>query len=452
MLKPRHLRYFTLLGFLSFMTWVAYRHQMVGGGPAGVPSVDALCPFGGLESLYSYIKSGAFLKRVAPSSLILFGTVGFMTLLLGRVFCGWICPVGALGEAAGRLGNALGVSRPAKTLEPWGRAVKFFILAVVLLLSWRFGTLVMRPYDPWVSWAHLSGGWDEISSSPWGFVVLSFFVVGAGLLMSRFFCRYMCPLGAAMWVLQKLTPTKVHRNANTCINCGACDRACTMGIEVSLLETVSHGDCVSCGECVASCPVRDTLNFRFGRSAIKPLAVGLLGLSIFIGAYGLARITGAWQTYFDSSFEAKLDPVEGIFGWMTLDQAAQKLGMPVDELIRAAGLEEGVPRDVPIKKIPGVDDEALKESIRRYINSRSLPGGDKTLIPDPGSIKGTQTLQEVASQYKLNVESILKSAGWPEHLVRSADVPLRDLARSIGGDVSAIREGIRNLRHGKYGK
>lgn len=192
----KSIRYVSLGGFLLFMTWVAYRHQVVGGGTTGVPPVDALCPFGGLESLYSYLKEGVFLKRVALSSLILFFVVALMTVSIGRVFCGWICPLGALGEAAGILGRHIRISRPLRWLEPWGRYVKIIVLAAVLFFTWRLGTLVIRPYDPWVSWAHLSAGWKEISSSPWGFSVLILFVIAAAMVASRFFCRYLCPLGA----------------------------------------------------------------------------------------------------------------------------------------------------------------------------------------------------------------------------------------------------------------
>ena len=49
------LRLTLLAAILALMTWLGYRHQLLGGGPAGSPTVDALCPFGGLESLYSWI-------------------------------------------------------------------------------------------------------------------------------------------------------------------------------------------------------------------------------------------------------------------------------------------------------------------------------------------------------------------------------------------------------------
>ncbi|MCX7828088.1 MAG: 4Fe-4S binding protein [Thermanaerothrix sp.] len=442
MIGSRWIRYGSLFSFLLFMTWMGYRHQVVGGGPSGVPPVDALCPFGGLESLYAYLREGVFLKRTAPSSLILWGVVALMTIGIGRVFCGWICPLGALGEMAGMLGKRLGLSRALQKFEPWGRFVKILILAAVLILTWSFGTLVMRPYDPWVSWAHMSAGWDEISSSPFGFLVLFIFVLGAAMLASRFFCRYLCPLGGALWFLQLMSLTKVRRDEGTCINCGACDRACPMGIAVSKARAVSDGDCISCGECVGACPVRGTLGFSLKGLRVAPLVVGIAGLMVFLGAYGVARYAGFWRTYYGASKEAASDPVEGIFGWMTVEQASKQVGLPVEEFIRAAGLDEGVPRDVALKKIPGVDDEKVKDSVRAYLASAPQ---DKKSVPDPDSIKGSQTLGEVASIYGLDERRILKAAGWPEDLAESKDVPLRELAKKAGSEVSSIREAVMGL-------
>ncbi|GAB1486067.1 hypothetical protein MASR2M79_11140 [Aminivibrio sp.] len=65
----KKIRYGIMIGFLLFLTWVGYRHQVLGGGPAGVPPVDALCPLGGLESLYTWIRSGTWLRRTAPSAM-----------------------------------------------------------------------------------------------------------------------------------------------------------------------------------------------------------------------------------------------------------------------------------------------------------------------------------------------------------------------------------------------
>jgi len=175
-------------GFLAFMTWTGYRHQVLGGGPAGVPPVDALCPFGGMESLYSLLSSGTWLRRVAPSALILLVIVAVATLLFGRVFCGWICPLGTLGEWTAKISRRLGIRKrelPESVDRPL-RFLKYAVLAVIIAFTWKLGTLAWRPYDPWVAWMHLSGGITEMAESPWSFAVLFGAVIGASLFIERF--------------------------------------------------------------------------------------------------------------------------------------------------------------------------------------------------------------------------------------------------------------------------
>ncbi|PKL02056.1 MAG: hypothetical protein CVV55_06405, partial [Synergistetes bacterium HGW-Synergistetes-2] len=83
MFSWKRIRYGVMFAFLAYISWVGYQHQVLGGGPAGIPPVDALCPLGGLESIYSYLTSGVWLRRIAPSALILFIAVAGITLLLG---------------------------------------------------------------------------------------------------------------------------------------------------------------------------------------------------------------------------------------------------------------------------------------------------------------------------------------------------------------------------------
>ena len=103
--KIQILRYAVLTVFLIIVTVAAYRHQILGGGPGGVASIHAICPFGGLEALYKYIAGGEYLKRTNISNFILLGGTMILALLLGRIFCGWICMFGWIQELPARLGK-----------------------------------------------------------------------------------------------------------------------------------------------------------------------------------------------------------------------------------------------------------------------------------------------------------------------------------------------------------
>jgi polyferredoxin len=69
--------------------------------------VEAYCPFGGLESLYQFLTTGGFLRRIEPSAMVLFAALVLLTLIANRGFCGWICPFGSVQEWLGLLGKKL---------------------------------------------------------------------------------------------------------------------------------------------------------------------------------------------------------------------------------------------------------------------------------------------------------------------------------------------------------
>ena len=224
----QYLRYAILFFFLIFMTWMGYRHQLLGGGPAGSPTVDALCPFGGLESIYSWLKDGYWLRRIALSSFVLFMGVAILTLLTGRVFCGWICPLGAVNEYVSAGTRKLGIKKiklpPA--VDKYLRYLKYVILLLIIYTTWKFGTLTFRDYDPWAAWMHLSAGWSEFG---YGTAVL-FATLFAGVFIERFWCRCLCPLGAFLAFISKFSLVKVYRDKLKCINCGKCSVACPVGL------------------------------------------------------------------------------------------------------------------------------------------------------------------------------------------------------------------------------
>ncbi len=75
----------------------AVRHQLEMA--TGAASVDALCPFGAVETLLTWVTTGNFVTKIHPSNLVLGLGLLVATLLVGNAFCGWICPFGAVQDA-----------------------------------------------------------------------------------------------------------------------------------------------------------------------------------------------------------------------------------------------------------------------------------------------------------------------------------------------------------------
>ena len=126
--RSRMLRWSVLGVVLVGMTAIVTAHQYVAG--AGKPvGVDALCPFGGVETLYSLIAGAGFVEKTAASALVLLVGMLGMALVMRRSFCGQICPLGALQGLFGSIGGRLFRKRPEipKAIDRPARFLKYGI-------------------------------------------------------------------------------------------------------------------------------------------------------------------------------------------------------------------------------------------------------------------------------------------------------------------------------------
>ena len=96
MALTQRIRHLMQLVFVSLILYTSVAHNLF--ETTGAPSIDALCPFGGLETLWRYVSTGQFVSHLHASNLILGLGLLLGTLLAGGGFCGWICPFGALQD------------------------------------------------------------------------------------------------------------------------------------------------------------------------------------------------------------------------------------------------------------------------------------------------------------------------------------------------------------------
>ncbi len=253
--------------FFALIALIAVNHGLAESG-RGIPllssaSLHALCPFGGVTTIYQYATTGTFVQKIHESAFILM-VIGFLlAVLFGPVFCGWVCPLGTVQEWVAGLGRRLFKKRrynhfiPAR-VDRVLRYTRYLVLAWVIYMTAVSGTLIFAEIDPYFA---LFNFWSsEVAVG--GLVVLGL-TLAASLFVERPWCKYACPYGAVLGLSNLFRVFSIRRSAPTCKLDGACDITCPMNINVSAQTTVRDHQCISCLECTseARCPVAATVVF-----------------------------------------------------------------------------------------------------------------------------------------------------------------------------------------------
>ncbi|MDD5016212.1 MAG: 4Fe-4S binding protein [Atribacterota bacterium] len=228
----------------------------------GNPSLHAVCPFGGVVTVYNYFTEGAFIQKIHQSAYTLMWLVLALTLLFGPVFCGWICPFGTVEEFIGKIGKKIFKKRynhfiPSIIDKPL-RYVRYVILILVVVNTAISAKLLFSNFDPYFALFNI---WSS-EVTRLSLLILGLILIGS-LFVERPWCKYLCPLGALLGIFNLFRIVRLKRNEKTCINCKACDRICPMNINISASKVIFDQQCISCLLCTdeIACPVSNTLNF-----------------------------------------------------------------------------------------------------------------------------------------------------------------------------------------------
>lgn len=267
-MKSQKIRYGVQIIFLILILIVSINHLAEEQGWTFLPTspnLHAVCPFGGVATIYTSITQDTLVKKLHPSSIVLMWGVLFSALLLGAIFCGWICPFGTIQEFLGKVGRKLFKRRynnllPRK-IKPYLSYFRYIFLAIIIYKTAETGKLFFEPYDPYSTLFNIWS--DELS-------VLAYVILGitlvAALIEERAWCKFACPFGAILGLFNKFSLYKIHLNSSQCISCGACNRHCPLEIDVQNGATVNSSICTRCGKCLTVCPAKsDTIEYQIGK-------------------------------------------------------------------------------------------------------------------------------------------------------------------------------------------
>ena len=339
--KPNYLKHLLQWGVLAAIAgtvlWAKLSDKPV--------DVEAYCPFGGLQAFGTYVVNNSLACSMSMLQIMMGLVLAVGVILFSKLFCGYLCPLGTVGEWMGRAGKKLHlqVDVPSGSIvDKLLRVVKYVLLFTILYFTLSSSELFCKKLDPFYAVATGFKGeivlWMSLTS-------LALLLLG-GFVVKMFWCKYICPLGAASnifkftllfviaalggWALGALGVANawvwtiggaclaayiveiakmrsctfplmyIKRDLNTCNNCGLCEKKCPYQLPIHDYVKVKHVDCTLCGNCIGAC-AKDALQVN-GRRSLRwvpgLLAVVLFFLAIWLGStMELPTIDEKWGDY-----------------------------------------------------------------------------------------------------------------------------------------------------------
>jgi len=299
-----YVAFFLLVGY----EFHAFYRQLISGGPVTAhrpPAVEGFLPISALMSLKYYLLTGNY-DEIHPAGLTILIAALVSAFLARKVLCSWVCPIGGISRAlewAGR--KTLWKGRKKEVLLPvWAdqalTSLKYFLLAFFLYaVALRMDAMAILKFQRgtynYAADAKMLLFFTEMSAAT--AVTLALLML-LSVVVKNFWCRYLCPYGALLGLVSWMSPQRVVRDGDTCIDCRACTRGCPVEIRVHEKPSVWTPECTGCMTCVSNCPVENCLTVtRKGKGSWSPWLIPLVGLGTIFLFWGAARVTGYWHSY-----------------------------------------------------------------------------------------------------------------------------------------------------------
>ena len=260
-----------------------------------IPSVYTAA-FAGVKYIFTQIGAG---EKVAMTSFVtVLLVICLYTMVFGRFFCGFACAFGAFGDALHALYTKACKKMKKKPVKIPEKAVgilsymKYLILLLIVLLCYAGVYGKAQGTSPWDVFSMIHAGNLKLANYIPGLIILLLILVGM-CVQERFFCRFLCPMGAIFSLLPVLPIFSLRRDRSSCIpKCSGCTRKCPSDIQLPDNGSWEiSADCFQCQKCMDVCPksnVHCAVNDHFrkitlrGNEIILTVLRALLLLGIFI--------------------------------------------------------------------------------------------------------------------------------------------------------------------------
>lgn len=248
--------------------------------------------FSGIKSIYLSIIKGTFnLAQSYPNMIELF-TIIPLTIILGRFFCGWMCAFGTFNDIIYKISRHIFKVnfKVNSAADAAFKYVKYLVLVMLIVFVWTMGSTIFVTSNPWDAFGQITNFPQVISKYTVGFILLVLIGIGAAFI-ERFFCRYLCPLGAIFSITSKLSIFKINKPNDKCGKCRICTNNCSMGIQLYKVKEQRGGECISCLRCVEVCPRRNT-QANILNENVNPALASSIAIVGFGAIYALNNLGG----------------------------------------------------------------------------------------------------------------------------------------------------------------
>lgn len=248
--------------------------------------------FSEFKQIYEMIIDGNFNLIQALPGLIEFLTVILLTILLGRFFCGWFCAFGSYNDWIYLISkNIFKINfKVNNKVDSILKYTKYLILAVILAVVCTIQSNIFNGTSPWDAFAQITDFSSVLSNLIIGLILLILITIGA-MFIERFFCRYLCPLGAILAIFSRISIFKISKPKDDCGNCTLCTTKCSMGLPLYKMNDARGGECINCLKCVDVCPKKNAQSNILGED-INPTLAGSVAIATLAGVYSINSFTG----------------------------------------------------------------------------------------------------------------------------------------------------------------
>ncbi|MCH4201162.1 MAG: 4Fe-4S binding protein [Clostridium tyrobutyricum] len=245
--------------------------------------------FSELKSIFQMIAKGDFEFIQAFPGLMEFTITIIFTILIGRFFCGWFCAFGTFNDWIHIISKKVFKVnfRINEKIDSMLKYVKYVILFFILFLTLKGGDTILNGLSPWDAFAQMGKFSTVITSMTVGFILLVLIVVG-DIFVERFFCRYLCPLGAVFSLTSRISLLKINKLNDKCGKCRMCTNNCSMGLKLYSMNSIRGGECINCLKCVEVCPRKNPCVNIMDKD-VNPSMASSFAIAIFAGIYGLTN-------------------------------------------------------------------------------------------------------------------------------------------------------------------